>query len=231
MKSKINLIIDVIMLIVMSVIAGLGLLIKYVLVPGFKRNEIYGKDIELFYLGYDRHWWGNVHYILSIILVSLVVLHIILHWKMIVGIFKKMVKIKSVRYIIGVFILVISIFLIGSTLFIKPQITEEISNHNKEVEIQAPDSKMVERIEIQTNNKELSLKESKHEHNNEENIKGSMTLNDIAEQNNISPEALKQQLNIPTSVSNNSKTGRLKREYHFEMDELREAVRLLKRDK
>ena len=54
-KSKLNLIIDFIMLIILIVIAGIGFLIKYVLVPGFKRNEIYGQDMELYFWGLDRH--------------------------------------------------------------------------------------------------------------------------------------------------------------------------------
>jgi len=228
MKSKINLIIDGIMLILMSIIAGLGLLMKYVLVPGFKRNDIYGKDVELFWFGYDRHWWGNLHYILSIILVALIALHIILHWKMIVSIFERMVSIKGFRIAFGIILLVISIFLIVSTLFVKPQVEEEFSGHSHKV-IQQDQAKTIEKQTKTNINDATPLNEKKHEHSNSEDIKGSMTLNEIAEKYNISADIIKHEMNIPTSVSNDSKAGRLKREYGFSIDELREVAERLKR--
>jgi hypothetical protein len=41
-KSQLNFIIDVFMLVLMMLAAGVGLLIKYVLLPGFARNLKYG---------------------------------------------------------------------------------------------------------------------------------------------------------------------------------------------
>lgn len=210
MKSKINLIIDAIMLILMSVIAGLGLLMKYVLIPGFKRNEIYGKNIELFYLGYDRHWWGNLHFILNIILVSLVVLHIILHWKMILTIFKKIFKNKALRLTTEMILLILSIFLIGSTLFVKPKIEDEITAYSNKITRQEQTKTTVlqnilPKESIKGNQTKLS--QTKHLHGTEEDIKGSMSLNKIAEKYNISADMIKRKLNIPISVSNDSKAG------------------------
>ena len=49
-KSRLNLIIDIIMFLGMFALAGIGFLIKYLLIPGFKRVDIYGKDVELFFL-------------------------------------------------------------------------------------------------------------------------------------------------------------------------------------
>lgn len=54
-KSKINFIIDTIMFIVMMAIGGIGLLMKFILVPGVKRWEIYGSNVDLFLWGWDRH--------------------------------------------------------------------------------------------------------------------------------------------------------------------------------
>jgi hypothetical protein len=54
-KPKINLVIDVVMMILLAMIAGLGFLIKYILVAGFERNAIYGGDAELYFWGLDRH--------------------------------------------------------------------------------------------------------------------------------------------------------------------------------
>lgn len=40
-KPKFNLVIDFIMMLVMMAVAGLGFLMKYVLLPGYKVNEVY----------------------------------------------------------------------------------------------------------------------------------------------------------------------------------------------
>ena len=60
-KTKINLTIDAIMLLALMAIAGLGFLIKYVLIPGYKRNVLYPGDVELFFMGITRHEWGRIH--------------------------------------------------------------------------------------------------------------------------------------------------------------------------
>ena len=54
-KSKLNLIIDVIMLLLMMPIAGIGFMMKYVLVPGFERNVLYGNNVDLEFWGQTRH--------------------------------------------------------------------------------------------------------------------------------------------------------------------------------
>jgi hypothetical protein len=102
-KLKLNLVIDLIMFLVMMAVAGIGFMIKYVLVPGSERNEIYGKGVELFYWGLDRHQWGNIHLILSLILLFLLLLHIFFHWNQIVhvlgvrqnSLFKKNLNLKK----------------------------------------------------------------------------------------------------------------------------------------
>ena len=45
--SKLNLSIDIILLLLLMPMAGVGLMIKYVLLPGTERNERYGGDVDL----------------------------------------------------------------------------------------------------------------------------------------------------------------------------------------
>ena len=87
-KTKINLVIDSTMLLVLMTIAGLGFLIKFVLIPGYKRNAFYQGDVELYFMGLTRHEWGRIHLLLGFVLLFLLLLHIILHWYMIVCILK-----------------------------------------------------------------------------------------------------------------------------------------------
>ena len=83
MKNKVNFVLDLVLLVLMSSITGIGLLIKYVLLPGKERNIAYGRDVDLYLLGWDRHEWGVLHLWIGYALVALVLLHIFLHWKQI----------------------------------------------------------------------------------------------------------------------------------------------------
>lgn len=58
-RAKVNLIIDAFLLIQLMAMAGIGFLIKYILVPGEERNLLYGRDVELSFLGLTRHDWGK----------------------------------------------------------------------------------------------------------------------------------------------------------------------------
>ncbi len=131
-KTYFNLIVDILMLILMMLISSIGFLIKYILVPGFMRQDIYGKNVELYFQGLDRHQWGAIHLKLSFILFFLLFLHIVLHWRQIVGIFKNMIKVRSHRILITTILVIISLGLIISPFTIKPEVfasTEEHQNH------------------------------------------------------------------------------------------------------
>ncbi len=58
-KTKLNFFIDASMFLTMMALAGLGLLIKYVLIPGRIAWAQYGRQMELTWLGLDRHAWGR----------------------------------------------------------------------------------------------------------------------------------------------------------------------------
>ena len=65
----------------MSVIIGTGFLIKYTLISGQERWDVYGRKVELYLLGLDRHQWGMIHLILGFVLMGLLIAHIVFHWK------------------------------------------------------------------------------------------------------------------------------------------------------
>lgn len=69
MKGKINFIIDVIMFILMALLAGIGLLIKYILLSGENRWIKYGRNVDLSFWGLDRHEWGTIHLWVAVALV------------------------------------------------------------------------------------------------------------------------------------------------------------------
>ena len=72
--AKFNLIIDVLMFLCIAAIAGIAFLIKYTLVPGFERWEIYNRNVDLSLWGMGRHSWGSIHYVIGLVLLALLVL-------------------------------------------------------------------------------------------------------------------------------------------------------------
>ena len=124
-KSKLNLVIDALLLLCLAAIAGIGLLIKYVLVPGYQRWEIYGRNVSLFLWRLDRHQWGTIHFIIGLIFLALLVLHIILHWQMIVGIYRRLIPNRFARWITALILLVVTIILFAFPYFVKPEVIEQ----------------------------------------------------------------------------------------------------------
>jgi len=249
-NGKLNLIIDIILMVNMMIILGVGFLIKYVLLPGFKRNEIYGSDVELYYLGFDRHQWGTIHLILGFILLFLLFLHIVFHWKMIVNLYRSLIPNKIIRNILGYLLIVISLLLGVVPLFVKPVIGEPTFhhqrssnssgynrlNHSVNYDInhtydsidteQNTHRQHEEQNEYRQNqHTEHQKYERQHEHNELSNVEinGQMTINEISKKYNIPAYDLANQINVPSNRVD-ERLGRLKKQYKFDIDELREFI-------
>jgi len=119
-KSKLNFVIDALMFLCMMAMAGLGFLMRYVLPSGRDAWANYGSKLQFSWLGWDRHDWGDIHLYLAFTLLSLLVLHIILHWSQILGLFHRLVPDSGRRYLIAVIFLVLSLLLICFPFLITP---------------------------------------------------------------------------------------------------------------
>jgi len=124
-RAKLNLIIDALLLLCLAAISGTGLLIKYVLVPGYQRWDIYGRNVSLFFWEMDRHQWGTIHLIIGMVFIALIVLHVVMHWQMIVGIYRRLIPNRFARWITALILLVITIILFAFPYFVKPQVIEQ----------------------------------------------------------------------------------------------------------
>ncbi|MDB4335103.1 DUF4405 domain-containing protein [bacterium] len=233
-NSKLNLIIDIIMFLVMMAIAGIGFLIKFALIPGFERNAKYGHDVELYYWGIDRHQWGKIHLLLGLVLLFLLLLHIIYHWKQIVSIFKHMVPAKEWRIVLTTIFVVFSIVLALMPLFVHPEIEEGVSHHiehNLGGNVLNHEARPLKKqiisqaitVEIDTM---LNSENSEHRaHSNKRVIKiyGYMTLNKVAIKYDMPVEKLASCIHVPTG-HNDEKLGRLKKQFDFNFSDLRNFI-------
>ena len=120
-KTKLNFIIDILLLLVMSAIAGIGFLIKYVLLTGEQKWIKFGANIDQTFLGLDRHGWGYIHLVLGFICIGLLILHIVFHWKPIVSMYKHYFNRLKRKNLITTIFLVFCLLLIVIPFFVKPK--------------------------------------------------------------------------------------------------------------
>jgi hypothetical protein len=132
-KSILNFTINATMTLCMSALIGIGFLIKYTLISGQERWEVYGSNVELYLLGMDRHQWGMLHLILGFVLFILLVVHIVLHWKVVTTVYQRIIKQPLTKKIVAFFFLIICALLIIIPFFIKPDIETSNKGRNHKV--------------------------------------------------------------------------------------------------
>lgn len=123
-KAKLNLLIDALLALLLAAMAGLGFLMKWVLVPGFQRASIYGRHVELYWLGYDRHQWGSVHLYLGIAMLALMVLHVILHWSQVVGIYRRLIGSGGARVAVAILLAFLIVAMMVFPALVTPDVEE-----------------------------------------------------------------------------------------------------------
>jgi hypothetical protein len=125
-KARINFFVDALMLLVGSLLAGTGFLMKYTLLPGFVRAEMYGKNVDMFFLGFDRHEWGALHLWLAFVLIALLVLHLVLHISWIINMARTMIAGRTAQtIIISAFVLLCLVFMFFA-FAVQPEVTDSL---------------------------------------------------------------------------------------------------------
>ncbi len=238
-KTNINFIIDTVMFIDMMAMAGIGFLIRFTLVPGYKENEIYGRDVDLSFWGMDRHEWGRIHLLVGVIFLILLFFHIILHWQMIVCIFKKLIKEKSSRTVITPLFVIVSLILIAFAFFIKPDVATSVTGsgegyRRETVTTVQPGLSSTSADEAEAERAEITLEESAeanetragsaHDHSETYPVTGSMTLMEVSDLYGVPAAFILNELSIPANTSGNTRLGQLRRTYGFTMSEVEQII-------
>jgi hypothetical protein len=127
-KTNLNFVIDALMFLCMTAIAGLGFLMKYVLLPGRESTIKYGRRVDLSLLGLDRHDWGAIHLYLGFLFLALLVLHIVLHWNMIPGLFARLIVLSRLRWQIASVYVLLTAALLLFPFLISPEVKDAGAN-------------------------------------------------------------------------------------------------------
>ena len=123
-KTQTNFIIDSSMVLAGSLLVGTGFLMKFVLIPGKDRFAVYGRNVDLFFLGFERHQWGMLHLWLAFVLIALLAVHIALHLSWIIAMVRTMIAGRTVqKIIVAVFLLLCLLFALFS-FAVQPEVRE-----------------------------------------------------------------------------------------------------------
>lgn len=105
-RLNVNIFIDILMMVSFAIVSFSGYLLEDVC-----RGKVQ-------FMGMMRRQWGDIHLWASIALLVLLILHIVLHWSMIDGFFKKSIKSKPLRYSLYLLLLALALIAIIPWFFI-----------------------------------------------------------------------------------------------------------------
>jgi len=94
-RTTLNFIIDLVSFIDLLGLAFTGFIMKYILPPGSgglgrQLHSGRGREPIKELWSMTRHEWGSVHFYLALLFISLMVVHIILHWSWLKNYFKSL---------------------------------------------------------------------------------------------------------------------------------------------
>lgn len=221
MKGKLNFIIDVLMFLLLAAITGLGFLMKYVLIPGKDRVAHFGRFVDLYFLGLDRHEWGGLHLILGFVLLGLLVLHIVLHWNSIQCLFRRLINGESWRGPLLFAFSAVSLFLFAFPFLIRIEIREAAAGSHVHHHASAEMNDGPARHEMPGADHSASDQPDRSDPAASAlQIQGRMTLIQVSEQYHVPVASIVSGLHIDDSVSPNTQLGYLRKRYGFHMSDV-----------
>jgi len=243
-RGKINLTIDLLMFLTFTLIGGIGFLMKYTLPLGRELILKFGENSKLFFLGLDRHQWGTIHLTAAYVLIALLVLHIIFHWKAIGVLISQAVPSLLLRRALVAGFVVLGSGLLLFSFVVNPEKSQgdnflhrnpsfnkgpAPASDSPEISNQAGSHNMGEKPgELNKNEqRDKTSPELQEKHGDREKVdslQGKMSIADASRLYGISTLEVKKRLRIPDEVSDNETIGRLRRTYGFTMTQARERL-------
>jgi hypothetical protein len=218
-RTNFNFVIDLISFAVLSFLTTTGILMKYILPPGS------GGRLRIWEL--DRHQWGGIHFWLAAAFFALMVLHVYLHWHWIVAVVmgRKRLGSRALAYAVAA----AAIILLAVLPLLSPVRAErggrrgEFRQEHDTSFDKAPAATELTKVK-ETDNESGGEGSQKHQEE-AESIRGSMTLKEAEEATGVPASHIISELKLPSSVTPEDKLGRLKKDYGFEIEDVRKIVR------
>lgn len=123
-KAKINFIIDLLAFTALLFLTSSGMLMHFVLPPG--------TGVQKSVWGLSRHEWGDIHLYIAFALISVIFIHLTLHWRWIVSIVKGRANSKgTLRVFTGWLVVALLVSFAAWPLLTPPEISSQGSNHEQ----------------------------------------------------------------------------------------------------
>jgi hypothetical protein len=147
--------------------------------------------------GMDRHEWGRIHFWIAVAMTGALALHLVLHWRWIVSVVKGRPRDASgMRVALAIVGLLALAGLAAAPFFADIEQTGEPPHRMRSDQPASPAYE----------------------------INGSMTLRQVEQETGVPASVILEQLGLPPDVSVDETLGRLRRQYGFEMNDVRRIV-------
>lgn len=186
-RSRKNFVIDSLAFLFFLCLVSTGIILHYLLPHGS------GGSRSIW--GMSRHDWGDIHFYISIGFLTILAIHLILHWNWIVNLITGRKQMASGRRgLLGV-VGVLAIIAVAISPLLSPVEGAKRSN--------------------------VEANHEKHVSESETDINGSLTLQQVQDQTGVPASYLIEELGLPESTSSETKLGKLKNQHGFSMDRVR----------
>jgi len=150
--------------------------------------------------GMDRHEWGQLHFWIAVVLMAALGLHLLFHWRWIACMVKGRPREGS-----GIRVGLSVVGVVALLAFAALPFMGEVKQTGAE-----PPHKM---------------RLADHDKVDKYGIDGSMTLSDVEKRTGVPSAVLLRELGLPSSLPTDVNLGKLRKQYGFEMNDLRKVVR------
>jgi len=149
--------------------------------------------------GMDRHEWGQIHFWVAIALMVALAFHLFLHWRWVVCVIKGRPSEASGSRLALAIVAVIALVGLSIAPFFAQ--IEESGEPPHKMRLTEPGETVSDQID------------------------GSMTLGEVEQLTGVPAAIILQELGLPTDLPPESHLGRLRKEYEFEIHDVRDIVR------
>lgn len=216
-RTTLNAIIDAVAYAGLVVLATTGLMLRWQMPPGSGGLHGMGsgagagsRPVTVVW-GLSRHEWGSVHYWIALVLMGVLAVHLLLHWKWIVCILrgKPHSDVSGGRFALGITGLVL-VTLLATAPLLTPTQT-------------APRSELL-KSPSGDQQADVGGSDEDGESSDVETIRGFMTLEQVARQSGVPVSEILERLGLPPDTAPSEQVGRLLRARGVDMSKLRQAV-------
>jgi hypothetical protein len=218
-RTALNAIVDAVAYAGIVVLATTGLMLRWQMPPGSGGLHGMGpgsgagagsRTVTVVW-GLSRHEWGGIHYWIALVLMGVLAVHLVLHWKWIVCVLggKPHSDVSGGRFALGVAGLVLVTLLAAAPLLTPAQTV--------------PRSEL---LKSPSSNQQTDLggTEEGVASSDDETIRGFMTLEEVASKSGVPVSEILRRLALPPDTAPSEQVGRLLRTHGLDMPDLRRVI-------